>query len=75
MNLNLDVNTLLGAAVLALSCWTLYTLHDIAKQMTAGEEKTKAQDEKLAEDRCRIIQVEDDVARLQVDVARLETKR
>lgn len=56
---------------IALSGWTLYTVHGLAVDAAAAREKNIAQDVALAEDRSRIIGVEHEVRDLQLDMAAL----
>lgn len=56
---------------IALSGWTLYTVHGLAVDAAASREKNNAQDVALHEDRARIIDVEKDVRDLQLDMAAL----
>lgn len=75
MNLNPDV--ILGfilSVLVTMSGWTLYTVHGLATSSAAREVKDHAQDQQLAEDRARIIDVEADVSDLKTKVAVLEDR-
>lgn len=67
-----NVLVALMTVLLGLSCWTLVTLHGLAKQAAAAAEKDKAQDQQIDENRARIIDAEEDISTLQVQVARNE---
>jgi hypothetical protein len=72
--MSLSPDVILGtmlAAVLTMSGWTLFTVHGLSNASAAREEKDKAQDDKITENRARIIRAEEEINRLQVDVAKL----
>jgi hypothetical protein len=64
-----NILVVLMTVLLGLSSWTLYTLHGLAVAAAGRDEKDKAQDQRLEEDRARIIEVEGKVGRLEVDVS------
>lgn len=73
----MTIETLLAVLIsilIGLSGWILYTVHGLAVSNATREAKSEAQDDTLREDRARIMQVEEDVAILQVDVATLKAK-
>lgn len=70
-----DLNTLISTAVLALTAWTLKTVHDMSNKAAAEEEKNKAQDARLDENRARIIEAEGKISDLQMDVAGIKGGR
>lgn len=76
--MTIDANSILVAlmtVLLGLSGWTLYTLHGLAKNSAAMEEKEKAQDEQIKQVRARVINVEEDVKNLQLDMMQYGGKR
>jgi hypothetical protein len=70
--MTIDINTILTLALLGLSTWTLYTVHGLSTQAAARDEKDKAQDARIDENRARIIDVEGDVSDLKIDLARVK---
>jgi len=73
--MTIDLNTLISTAILGLTAWTLYTVHNMATKAAAEEEKNKAQDVRIDENRARIIEAEQKIGQLQVDVAGMEGHR
>jgi hypothetical protein len=71
--MTIDLNTVINAASFALIAWTLKTVHNMSKTQAATEEKDKAQDARIDENRARIISVETKVGRLEVDVGKLQS--
>lgn len=68
---------ILGAllsAVVAMSGWTLYTVHRLATRQAANDEKEQAQDATLHEDRARIIENEGKISDLQQRMVRVEDR-
>lgn len=70
--MTLDLNTVLNVVVLGLCAWTLKTVHEMAKSQAGAVEHARAQDSTIAENRSRIIGVEERVGGLEVDVGRLQ---
>ena len=61
--------------ILTMSTWTLVTVHGLAKTAAAAEEKEKAQDSALKEDRARIMAAESNITDLQLDIVALSGRR
>lgn len=75
--MTLDATTVIGtllAILIALSGWTLATVHSLATANAARDEKDKAQDVRIDENRSRIIDAEDKLGDLQVELAALHRK-
>jgi cell division protein FtsB len=66
---------ILISILIGLSSWTLYTVHGLAVRNAARDEKEKAQDQTLEEDRARIIDLERDVRDLQLDMAAIDVQK
>lgn len=71
--MTIDLNTVLNVVVLGLCSWTLYTVHELAKSHATAAEHVRAQDERLNENRRRIMDAETKIGTLQVDVGKLQT--
>lgn len=69
--MTIDLNTIISTAILMLTAWTLYTVHNMATDAATEKERNKAQDARIEENRARIIGAEEKINGLQLDMVEM----
>lgn len=71
---SIDINNVISIVLLGLSSWTLYTVHNLAKDASGEKERLNSIERQGHETRSRLIEAESDIDTLKIDVAVLKKK-
>jgi hypothetical protein len=72
--MTIDLNTFISSASLLMIAWTLKTVHDVSKDQAAAKAHAESQDERINENRARIMETETRVSNVELSVARIQER-